>query len=111
MKNKLLKIISFGFQGLYTLACVVMMILSGVFHNSLGTDIALELLDVLLDMSAWLLVIPAMPVGLLLNILAFPRGHAKEKTVKWLIWTLVSPILYIAAYLIALSAFLSAAGL
>ena len=111
VKNKLLKIISFGFQGLYTLACVVMMILSGVFHNSLGTSLARKLLDVLLSMSVWLCFIPAMPVSLILNILAFPKGEGNREKTHWLIWIISSPVLYIAVFVVSVTVFLSSTGL
>ena len=102
-----LKIASFVIQGLYTLACIVMMILSGVFHNALGTKLAYELLDVLINMSVWLCVIPAMPVSLVLNILAFPKGEGNREKTHWLIWIISSPVLYIAVFVVSVMVFLS----
>ena len=106
-----LKIASFVIQGLYTLACIIMMVLSGIFHNSLSTDIALELLDVLLSMAVWLCFIPAMPVSLILNILAFPKGEGNREKTHWLIWIISSPVLYIAVFVVSVTVFLSSTGL
>lgn len=111
MKKKILKIISFAVQGGYTVACIAMMIISMVFHHALGTEKALMLLDVLLSMCAWLVTVPALPISLTLNILAYPRGEERRKRTAWLVWIICSPIIYIITYCIALSTFVASTGI
>ena len=53
-----------------------------------------------------LFLVPAMPIGLALNILAMPETNRK----CWLIWTIVSPAVYLACFFVTLIVFVATTG-
>lgn len=109
MPKKYMKISSFILQGIYSAFCVLDMIICFVykynFDNALGTKCA----SLALDLTGILFLLPALPIGIILNILAMPPKQTEGRK-RWIIWTIISPCLYLIVYFTAVCVFIAITG-
>ena len=102
MKNKKLEIASVVVQGLYALLCAIDVVLCLVYQSNYDSAIGHALAYFALNFTGFLLLLPAMPIGLVLNVCAFFKRRAEGTPRKgFMIWTIFSPIFYIMCFLIA----------
>jgi len=109
--KRYLKISSFILQGIYSAFCVLDIILCFIYHYNFNTSFGGECAHLALDISCILFFIPAMPIGILLNILAMPSKQSEQTERKrWIIWTIISPGIYLIFYLSAVCIFVAITG-
>ena len=101
----MMKRISLALQAGYAIACAMVLGLClGYLENP---DRVLA--DWLMNLTCLLLVFPAMPVSLVLNIRVL-RGMSQGKRGKWLAWTILSPVVYILLWSIVCATFVGVTG-
>ena len=99
------KRISLSLQLCYAMACAVVLGLCWGYVENPGRVLA----DWLMNLTCLLLVFPAMPVSLVLNIRVL-RGMSQGKRGKWLAWTILSPVVYILLWSIVCATFVGVTG-
>lgn len=99
------KRISLSLQLCYAMACVAVLGLCWGYVENPGRVLA----DWLMCLTCLLLVFPAMPVSLVLNIRVL-RGMSQGKRGRWLAWTILSPVVYILLWLMVCCTFVSVTG-
>lgn len=108
MNKRILKTISFTIQGLYSIVCIVNILICILYRfnydTSFGGKCAYFALDVM-GISA-LILIPAILISLILNILAIPE---KEK-LHWFFWIICSPCVYIMSFIVSGTLFVAMTG-
>lgn len=101
MNKRILKTISFTLQGLYSVACIVNVLLCILyrfnFDTSFGRKYAYFALDVMGILT--LILIPVILISLILNILAMPGKEVKKK--GRFCWIICSPSLYIISFIVS----------
>lgn len=96
MQKKYMKKASLILQGVYCAACVLDIILCLVYQNNVETLLGLKCADWALSLTIILFFAPAMPISFILNILAMPpKQSERAERGRWLIWTIISPIIYL----------------
>jgi len=111
MKNKKLEIASLVIQLIYGALCGVEIVLCLVLQRGCDPDFERSLAFFVLDYTGFLLLLPAMPVGLILNICALRKRRQEGIPRKgWIIWTVLSPVMYILCFLTAIVFFVAATG-
>ena len=111
MINKRLRTISVVIQILYTVACLTDIVICLLYLGSYDTAFGRACADLALDFTCALFLIPALPVSLVLNICARSENKEEHPRVdRWLLWTVLSPVAYVASFVIALGIFISITG-
>ena len=113
MKNKSLEISSLIIQSIYGILCLVDIVLCLIFQNNYGSSIerTLTYAYFVLDFTCVLFVLPAMPIGIILNICALRKRRLEGIDHKsWLIWTILSPAIYVVCFLAAVIVFVATTG-
>lgn len=96
MNKKVFKVLSFTLQGIYVAFCILDIILCFVYRYNFDTSFGSKCAYFVLELTCILAIVPAMPLGILLNVLAMPEKQLEnEGRIRWIIWTICSPILYI----------------
>ena len=109
--KKYLKISSFILQGVYSAFCVLDIILCFIYYYNFDTSFGRECAHLALDLSCILFFIPAMPIGIILNILAMPPKQLEQTERKrWIIWMIISPGIYLVVYFVAVCIFVATTG-
>lgn len=110
MKKKHIKIASFIIQSVYCAACIFDVVLCLVYRSNFETSLGSDCARWALDLTGALFFVPAMPVSLILNILAMPSGQAEQMRKRWQVWTLFSPVVYALFYFVAVCIFIATTG-
>ncbi|MBQ9133146.1 MAG: hypothetical protein IJX64_01290 [Clostridia bacterium] len=111
MKNKKLEIVSLILPCVYGILCMVDIVLCLVYRSNYDSSIGRVLAYFVLDFTGILFVLPAMPIGLVLNICALRKRRLEGMPDKgWMIWTILSPIVYIVCFLTAGVVFVATTG-
>ena len=111
MKNKKLEISSFAVQCTYGILCLTDIILCLVYRSNYDRSYGRTLAYFVLDYTGILFVLPAMPVGVILNLCALRKRRLDGRSCKgWLIWTILSPVVYIVCFLAAEIVFVATTG-
>lgn len=99
---------SFILQSIYCAACIFDIILCLIYYNRFETAFGRQCADWALGLTGILFFVPAMPISFILNILAKPPERAGR--VRWLIGTILSPVIYLVFYFAAVCVFIAATG-
>ena len=111
MKKKHLKMASFILQSIYCMGCIFDMILCLTYRNSFGTFFATQCAHWALKLTGILFFVPAMPISFILNILAQPpKQSERTERRRWLIWTIISPVIYLVFFISAVCVFVATTG-
>ena len=111
MKNRKLEIASLIVQCVYGILCLTDILVCLIYHNNYDSSYGYTLAYFALHFTCILGILPAMPIGILLNVCAHKKRKIECMPRKgWIIWSIVSPIIYIVFFLAALSCFVSTTG-
>ena len=111
MENRKLEVFSLVLQGIYCVLCVTDIILCFVYRSNYSTPIGHALACFVLNFTGALFLIPAMPIGMLLNILALRKRELKGiSRKKWIIWTIFSPVIYVVCCMVTCIIFVATTG-
>lgn len=110
LTKKKLILISAVIQGIFSVACLFNIVICLIYQSVYNTEMGRLLAEIALHLPFILFIIPAMPVSIVLNICAKPKQENKTLRVRWLTWTVLSPILYVVIYFIMLGVFISSTG-
>ncbi len=105
-----MKKLSFLLQGSYSALCLLDIAICLVYQATYHTEIGNLCAAVALPLTCILFFAPAMPLSLILNIRAVFRQNKQAKHTFWMIWTIVSPILYIVFFLCTVCVFVGITG-
>ncbi|MBQ8638043.1 MAG: hypothetical protein IJ468_02615 [Lachnospiraceae bacterium] len=109
MKKKL-RISSFVLQGIYTVFCILDIMICLLYYFNFDHSLGRQCADFVLDLTGNLFLI-AMPVGILLNLLARPpKQPDKTPRRRWILWTIISSCIYLIFGLAALLIFVVTTG-
>ena len=110
MKYKKLERASWILQGVYSALCLVSIALNLLCRYD-QSWIDRPMLDFLMGLTCLSCLLPAMPIGVALNIYAARERDASGAPMRGsLIWSILSPILYIICSLAVIVAFASCTG-
>ena len=105
------RISSFILQCLYSVFCVLDIIICLVYYHSFDTVLGDNCAQLALRLTGILFFVPVMPVGIILNILAIPPRQPEGKDRKrWITWTILSPVLYLLFYFLVICVFVATTG-
>jgi len=111
MKNKKIEILSLTAQCIYGILCLIDIILCLVYRANYNSSYGRTLAHFVLNYTCVLFFLPAMPVGVMLNLCALRKrrldGHPRK---GWFAWTILSPIVFIVCFLAALMVFVTTTG-
>ena len=111
MRNKKLEISSLAMQIIYAILCIIDIVLCFVSQSNYDSFGGLTLANFLLDFTFVLFFLPAMPIGIILNICTLcKRKSAGLPRTGWLIYTIISPFIYIACFWVAVIVFVITTG-
>lgn len=111
MRHKKLEISALAVQLVYGVLCLLDMVLCFVYLRHYDSSFGACLAYFLLDFTCILFFLPAMPVGFVLNLCVLrKRRLADIPRGGWIIYTILSPIVYILCFLPALAAFMASTG-
>ena len=113
MKKRISRIISLIIQGIFSLVCILNVILCMIYRQSFDTDIGKRLADIALDLTGYLflLFVIALPISLVLNIMALCRNdEPQKKRRRQKLWAVLSPVFYILFWIISLVVFIATTG-
>ncbi len=111
MKNKRLEISSLIIQSIYSILCLIDIVLCLVYRSNYDSSIGRTLAYFVLDFTGVLFVLPAMLIGTILNFCALRKRRLDGMPRKgWIIWTILSPVVYIVCFLVALMVFVATTG-
>lgn len=111
MRKKYLKISSFILQGIYSAFCIFDIIICLIYYYNFDTYLGRKCAYFALDLTGILFLIPAMPVGIILNLLAMPPTQPdKAERKRWMIWTIISPGIYLTFYVATVCIFIAVTG-
>ena len=111
MKNKKLEISSLVVQIIYGILCLIDIVLCLVYRSSYDSSIGRTLAYFVLDFTCVLFVLPAMPIGIILNICTLRKRRSNGVPRKgWMIWTILSPVVYIVCFFAAIMVFVATTG-
>ena len=111
MKNKRIEISSLIVQCIYGILCLIDIILCLVYRGNYGSSYGRTLAYFVLDYTCVLFFLPAMPVGIILNLCALSKRRLEGQSRKgWLAWTILSPVVFIACFLAAEMVFVATTG-
>ena len=111
MKGKKLEVFSLIVQIIYSILCLIDIVLCFVIRSNYDNSIGRTFAYFVLDYTGVLFVLPAMQIGLILNICTLRKRRLEGIPRKgWLIWTILSPMVYIVCFLAALMVFVATTG-
>ena len=111
MKNKSLEISSLIVQSIYGILCLIDIVLCLVYRSNYDSSIGHTLAYFVLDFTGVLFVLPALLIGMILNFCALRKRRLEGMPRKaWMIWTILSPAVYIVCFLAALMVFIGTTG-
>ena len=111
MKNKKLEIASLLVMFLYIILCVVDIVCCLVYRFNFESSFSYNLAYFVRDFTFFLFFVPALPTGVVLSICAAFKEKPLSKPRKyWIIWTAVSPIIYIVFYCAVVVVFVFSTG-
>ena len=111
MKNKKLEISSLIVQGIYGILCLIDIVLCLVYQSNYDSSIGRTLAYFVLDFTGVLFVLPAMPIGIILNICTLDKRRSNGAPCKgWMIWAILSPVVYIVCFFAAAIVFVATTG-
>ncbi|MBR2132846.1 MAG: hypothetical protein IJ955_10015 [Oscillospiraceae bacterium] len=111
MKKKYWKHLSFILQGIYCAACICDMILCLTYRQNFDTVLGHTCADWAFNLTGILFFVPAMPIGIVLNLLAMPpRQSQSTQRKRWLIWSVISPMIYLICCISAICVFVATTG-
>lgn len=111
MKIKKLEITSLILQSIYGILCLLDIVLCLVYWINYDSSIGHTLAYFVLDFTGVLFVLPAMLIGTILNFCALRKRRLEGMPHKgWVIWTILSPVVYIVCFLAALMVFVATTG-
>ena len=111
MTNKKLKTISLIIQGIYSAVCLFHIIICLIYNEFHDTEVGRLCAEITFHLIFVLFAIPAMPISTVLNVCA--RLRRKDNNSRggfWTFWIVISPILYIAFFVLALGVWISVTG-
>ena len=98
-------------QGVYSIVCLINVVLCLVYANAYHTESGRFCAELSLHLTFLLFIIPAMPISTALNIGTMPSKKADPtRYTRRLLWTILSPILYVVTWLITLCVWMSTTG-
>lgn len=110
MRYKKLERASWILQGVYSALCLLSIALSLLCRYD-QPWLGRQMPDFLMGLTCLLCLLPAMPIGVALNIYAARDRDAGGAPMKGsLIWSILSPVLYIACSLAAIIVFVACTG-
>lgn len=108
---KKLETASLILQCIYGSLCIIDVIVCLIYRCNFDGSIGRALAYFALDLTSVLFVLPAMPIGLVLNICALRKRRLEGIPRKrWMVWTVLSPVVYIVCCLVALTVFVATTG-
>lgn len=111
MKSKKLEILSIILQILYGIHSMSDIVLCFLCCYTSDDSIARTLAYLALNLTGSLFVLPTMPIGIILNICALRKRKLEGIPRKeWMVYTILSPIIYIIFFLAAVIVFVSTTG-
>jgi len=89
-------------QGLYSGLCIINIILCLIYRSHFDNTVGNTCAHLAFDLMGILVLCPAMPIGIILNICALRKRQTENIPHKnWLCWMILSPFLYILFCVIA----------
>lgn len=113
MNKRILKTISFTLQGLYSVACIVNVLLCILYRFNFDTSFGRKYAYFALDVTGilTLILIPVILISLILNILAMPEKEKKKKErFYWFFWIICSPCVYIISFIVSATLLVAMTG-
>ncbi len=111
MKNKKIEIPSLIVQCMYGILCLIDIILCLVYRGNYDSSYGRTLAYFVLDYTCVLFFLPAMPAGAILNLCALRKRRLEGQPYKgWLVWTILSPVVFIVCFLAAEMVFIATTG-
>lgn len=109
--KRYLKISSFILQGIYSAFCVLDIVLCLTYQHYFDTSMGRKCAYWALDLTSILFFVPIIPISLVINILAMPLRQLEPIGRKrWLIWTIISSVVYMIFYIITICVFVATTG-
>ena len=111
MNRKYLKMMSLTLQGIYSAFCILDIVICIVYHYNFNTLWGRECAYFALKLTGVLFLVPAMPLGVIFNILALPKKQSERAgRRRWLIWTICSPFIYMLFFFAAVCTLIATTG-
>lgn len=111
MLKKYLRLLSFILQSTYSAFCILDIIICLIYNYSFGTAFGSKCAHWALHLTGIIFLVPALPIGILLNILAMPPRQTETTYRKnWIIWTIISSCLYFILCFAAVCIFVVTTG-
>ena len=111
MRNKKLEISSLTLQSIYGILCIIDIVLCLVYQSNYDSSMGRTLAYFLFDFTGLLFFLPAMPIGIILNICTLrKRLLAGIPRTGWLVYTILSPFIYIGCFLVTVIVFVVTTG-
>ena len=111
MKNKKIEISSLIVQCIYGILCLIDIILCLVYRGNYDSYYGRTLAYFVLDYTCVLFFLPAMPAAAILNLCALRKRQLESQPRKgWLVWTILSPVVFIVCCLVAVGVFVATTG-
>jgi len=111
MTKKYLRLSSFAVQGIYSILCILDVIICLIYKQNFDTALGSKCAYWALDLTGILIMLPALPIGIILNILAMPPKQIETTNRKrWIIWMIISPCLYLLFFFFAVCVFVATTG-
>lgn len=111
MTKKYLRLLSFAVQGIYNILCILDVILCLIYKYNFDTTLGSKCAYWALDLTGILFLLPVLPIGIIINILAIPTKQTETTNRNcWIIWTIISPCLYLLFYFSAVCVFVATTG-
>lgn len=108
MNKRISRIISLIVQGVFSLVCISDVILCTIYRQSFDTDIGRRCAYIALDLTGYIFLffVIALPISLLLNIIAlYHNDEPQKKRRRWKFWVVLSPVFYILFWITSLGFF------
>lgn len=111
MKNKKLEIAALIPPVLYGLLCLGQIVFCLVQPWASGGAEGVRLAYVASDMFGFLTIIPALPIGSVLNVFVIEKKRSVGMPYqRWLLWAILSPLCYIVLWAAACVVFVATTG-
>jgi len=111
MKKSKLEIASLILLGLYCAFCFINIVVCILYKNNFDNNFGTACAYLALDLTGILSFVPAMPIGVIFNIMALHKRRSRGIPRKgWLIWTIFSPLIYIVSWIISVCIFVAITG-
>ena len=105
--------LSLVLQGVFSLACILEVILCMIYRNNYKTDFGRSCAYIALDLTGYILLflVIALPLSFVLNVIAlYHNEQLQKKCCFWKLWIVISLVLFVLFWIISVVVFVNSTG-